>query len=167
MPALARVVVLAAVAALAGTAVALAEVLAAVEADVLARHVLLVLGVAEARVPPAPDAVRALTLGPADAVLDAQVALGADAGAVGRAELAGRALGAVARLLALIAGGARSAQALLFAAVNGLVAVLADQGQLVKLLLGTCACACAGGRLGRKDGRKEGGTHFGRKGWVG
>jgi len=159
VPALAVVfVVFAAVAALRLVAVALAVMLPALDTHVLARHVLLVLGVAEARVPPAPDAVGALVLGPADAVLDAEVARCADARAVGRADLARPALGAGARLLALLAARARAAQQLLLTTISGLVAVLTDQRKSVELLLGSCGRKQG---LGRKDGRKEGGTHFG------
>ena len=163
VPALA-VVVFAAVAALRFVAVALAVVLPALDAHILACHVLLVLGVAVARVLPAPHAVGAQGgLVCTEAVLDAEVARRVDARVVGCADLARPALGAGARLLALLAARARAAQQLLLTTIGGLVAVLTDQRKSVELLLRLRSCGRRQG-LGKKDGRKEG-THLGG-GWM-
>ena len=65
-------------------ALASVQVLAAVEASVLAAQVLLVLGIAVARILSAPSAVSGVVHARTKAVLDAEVACGADADAVGR-----------------------------------------------------------------------------------
>ena len=145
------------------------EVLAAVDARVLAAQVLLVLGVAAARVPPAPRAVGAVLHARTNTVLDAEVARGAHAVAVGRGVLAGRTLVAGAVLLAQVARGADAATLLLLAAVGGLVAVLADHAHADELLLGFscgllgdgldgCRLGCISRHLGkgRRERKKEG-----------